>query len=215
MRDVLVVEVDAPLDGLDRRYSTAKAMDLRPSCDARFHLASQRVAVDDLAELDIVLKRVRTRSDERHLASNDIEQLGKFIEARLPETASHLRDARIAAGCLNDRSVILGDCHRAELVHPKRTAIDPSSGLTEQDGSRRVDAYRDCNGEEQRQSENKRHYRNEEVERASAKFLTSRAQCPVELVWNCQPRCKHGHGRSYCHQCANSWCGEVANRRTT
>jgi hypothetical protein len=93
---------------------------------------------------------VRTGSDERHLASNDIEQLGKFIEARLPETASHLRNARIVACCLSDRSVILGDGHRAELVHPKWTTVDPSSGLTEQDWAGRVKAYRDRNNEEYR-----------------------------------------------------------------
>jgi hypothetical protein len=168
VRNVLAVEVDAPLDGLNRRYSAAKAMDLRPSRDAGFHPASQRVAVDDLAELDIVLKRVRAGSNERHLAANDIKQLRKFIEARLPETASHLRDARIAAGCLRDRSVILGDCHRAELVHPKRTTVDPSSGLSEQDRAGRFDAYRNRNSEEHRQRKDKYRYRDDEVERAFA-----------------------------------------------
>ena len=57
-----------------RRF-TAESVDLRPASDARFHLMPNSVSRNQPIIFIIVRKGVRTWTDQRHLAAQDIEQL--------------------------------------------------------------------------------------------------------------------------------------------
>ena len=63
--------------------------------DAGLHLVEidvPWVVFHDLVDVEFALG---TRSDERHVAPDDVPQLRQLVEARAPEETAHLRDARV------------------------------------------------------------------------------------------------------------------------
>src|SRR6185312_4848638 len=125
----------------------------------------------------------RARSDERHVAAQDVDQLRQLIEARLAEPVATARD-RVAAIELVDAVVRLGrpgihrlpdvllvhrgvdvDLHRAELQRGELAAALPQARLLEEDRATRVALHAPCDVEEERGGQDEPHERAEDVDR--------------------------------------------------
>lgn len=84
-----------------------------------------------------------TWADEAHLASDDMDELGEFVEAGLPQEAPDLRVAWVGSGLVGlaaFRPVVSGGVgeptarpHRAELHHAEVLAVAAHTGLVEDD----------------------------------------------------------------------------------
>src|SRR5690606_27639587 len=95
--DIPDVELDAFWPG-----QLISAIDLRPPCHAR-----QRFEPSPLPRtvlLDLVAES-RARTDQAHVALEDVDELGQLVDARGPEYPSNSCDARIAG---TDASPLLG-----------------------------------------------------------------------------------------------------------
>src|SRR5438034_4411348 len=73
------------------------------SSDLWLHF-QQAPAVPDIVGLELV-RHCRAWPDHRHLASEYIEQLWKFVETALPEEAADTRQARIVGQLVNGFAV--------------------------------------------------------------------------------------------------------------
>ena len=75
MRDVVVV----PLDALVERRLPAQAVHLCPPGDSRLHPVAVAIADDAFAEQLDELGPLGARSDEAHLAAQDVDELRKLV----------------------------------------------------------------------------------------------------------------------------------------
>src|ERR1019366_10539005 len=76
---------------------------------------------------------MRPWPDERHVAPEDIKELGQFIEARPAQKFTNSCHAKIVSACLRDDGSILQNRHRPELEDNKFLGIETASSLPEYD----------------------------------------------------------------------------------
>src|SRR5262245_41324619 len=79
--------------------------------DARLHFVTQHVAFDHLAVLLVVSGGVWPRTDQRHAAADDVDELRQLVETGPAEHGAEARDARIALLCLSDAVAVFADGH--------------------------------------------------------------------------------------------------------
>src|SRR5438552_1981634 len=65
---------------------------LRPAGDARPHRAAEDVVGDGIPKQREVRFRVRTRTYEVHIPTNDVDQLRQLVETEPPKPSTHRRD---------------------------------------------------------------------------------------------------------------------------
>jgi DNA-binding transcriptional LysR family regulator len=92
------VRLDALLHEIDGRSLAAEAIHLSPPADAGFHVISKCVVCHDPLIFGVVGDRMRPRPNQRHAAAEHIEELRQLVDARSPQPATHVGDARIVAG---------------------------------------------------------------------------------------------------------------------
>src|SRR5207244_13138888 len=80
-----------------------------------------------------VLHQQRTRSDEAHLASEHIPELGQFIEARASQESAESPEAQRVRK--RTTFVVAHVAHRAEFQYRERPAATSWSCLSEEHGS--------------------------------------------------------------------------------
>jgi hypothetical protein len=98
------VRLDALLHEIDGRSLAAEAIHLSPPADAGFHVISKCVVCHDPLIFGVVGDRMRPRPNQRHAAAEHIEELRQLVDARSPQPATHVGDARIVAGGLGESS---------------------------------------------------------------------------------------------------------------
>src|SRR6516164_1828695 len=97
------------------------------------------VAVKPLSVVMVVLQCVRSRSHQRHLPPQDVDELRQFVQAGSPQDLSDARYAGIILPCLLDWTSILPEPHCPELVDVNHAVIEAVPALTEEDRTRVVD----------------------------------------------------------------------------
>src|SRR5215210_1510484 len=83
-REVLDVVV-VPFHAVRERRLATQPEYLRPPGDASLHAMALAIAVDRLVEPRHVLRALRPRPDEAHLAAEHVEELRQLVERRLAE----------------------------------------------------------------------------------------------------------------------------------
>ena len=100
--DDLDVECDRPvldvvqvvLEALFERRVAAPAVDLRPAGDAGLHLVAQHVLREAMLELLDEERALGTRTDDRHVAAQDVPELRQFVEVEAAQPSARPRVAR-------------------------------------------------------------------------------------------------------------------------
>src|SRR5262249_50188551 len=87
----------------------AQSFDLGPPGDSGFDAMAMQILLDSIT-IELVARPhrdgVRTRTDERHIAAQYIDQLRQFVDAQGAHGTTDARDSRIAFyGALRTRSV--------------------------------------------------------------------------------------------------------------
>src|SRR5215210_8090344 len=91
---------------------------LSPARDARLRQVTSRPEWNLFREQTKELWALRSGSDNAHLATEDVQKLGKLVEASAPEDPSDTSDSRIALDRPNGSILLFGTAeHRPELEH--------------------------------------------------------------------------------------------------
>src|SRR6185437_12774540 len=155
MVDVVDVQLHALMHAVDGGRLAAMAGNLGPAGDAWFHAMARGIFVDDgfdrfaaalfpqIARL--APHRMRPRPHQRHVALQDVEDLGQLVEAPAPQERADLGNARILAPRLLQRLILGGgDAHGAELVDRERQIVEAKPVLAEE--HRPAAGQLDCDG---------------------------------------------------------------------
>ena len=109
--------------------------------------------------------RFRAGADDRHLALDDVQHLGKLIKLEVTDDLAGGEDA-VVMGCRDLRSATV-DMHRPELVHTKRLFILADTVGHVKERSRRGQLDRQCRGQQQRCGQHQHREREESVEKTN------------------------------------------------
>src|SRR5262245_12021205 len=99
---------------------------------------SERILANDLLEFIIMCKRVRPRSDDRHIAKQHIEELRQFVNAGFTQPFADGGDARITLRGLYDAFAIFENAHGPEFVDDELPAVEAAPPLPEDNRACRV-----------------------------------------------------------------------------
>src|SRR5665213_936251 len=99
-----------------------RAVDLRPTGNSRSCALTQWVQLDILPQLGENARPFWPRSNDVHVAQDDIDELRQLIEPSLSQKVAYPSYPRVAARCPDwTRSVLCVHPHRAELDDPEGT----------------------------------------------------------------------------------------------
>src|SRR5271165_275640 len=133
MLDVIKVMYDAGMRLFDRVHLAAQPVDLRPAGDARLDAMSMDIffdRVDIEATAGLHRNGMRSRTDQRHIAAQHIDQLRQLIDAQSTQDATDTGDPRVVwHGALRPRLVAPVDIHRAKFEHPDHVVIETEALL--------------------------------------------------------------------------------------
>src|SRR5436305_12793769 len=102
--------------------SIVRLLDLGPSCDTRSGSLPQRILGDVITKAREYAGTLGPRSNDVHLAANDIEQLRNFVNPVLSHDAADARHTGVTFG-RPDRALLFGaDLHRPQLEDHERGA---------------------------------------------------------------------------------------------
>src|SRR4029077_16963190 len=102
---------DASLDQGRCGRSSPEPMDLRPTGQSRFDALAEGVVPNDLVELAVVWDGMGARSRQGHAAFENIEQLGRFVDASPSQPFANAGYTAVDRLCLNNRRPVLHDQH--------------------------------------------------------------------------------------------------------
>ena len=118
---------------LDGPGFASPSVDLGPSCDPGLHPVTESILGDNVAEQLVVrlgVGRVWARSDEGHVALEDVEQLRQLVEAQGAQPFSQPRDSCIPSRRLAiTQQICHSMMHGAKFVAGKKPVIKTEAGL--------------------------------------------------------------------------------------
>ena len=155
----------------------AQAIDLSPAGNSRFDVMAPEHLADMIGEHTVVGDRMRTRPHNRHLATQDIQQLRQFIDIGLAQHPPDAGHARIVAHGLAKFIVrIVESRHAAKFQNPNGLVVEPKTRLLKQHRTSRVELDQNGNHDEQR-PQNKDHRRgNDDIEGAFQEPVAQRTR---------------------------------------
>lgn len=104
---------------------------------------------------------LRTWPDERHASTQDIEELGPFVDSACPQESTQTSDASIVADG-NHATPWLGT-HSAKFMDPEDVAASSQTLLTVQDRGAIAHEDETNNDERRQQQENRKSERQEDI----------------------------------------------------
>ena len=81
MVDIPKVLLNSPFHESELTSLTPQAANLSHAREPRLHVMPKRVTGDERAVLIVMRDRVRPRANDRHVASNNVEELRKLVDA--------------------------------------------------------------------------------------------------------------------------------------
>src|SRR6266700_7313466 len=148
--DVPNIVLDPLFHGLNSRRLTAIATDLCPTGDPRLHMMAERVVADLFGIIIIVGCGVWPWSNQRHLPTDNVEQLRQLIDACPSQPCAKPRDPPVASHRLLYCRAVLEICHCAKLADLESPAIKAAPRLSEQRIARRIKLDRNRDNDEHR-----------------------------------------------------------------
>jgi hypothetical protein len=115
---------------------SAEAVDLCPSGESGLGVVSEHVSWDVGAETFDEFRAFRAWTDEGHLAEEDVEELGEFVEAGFAEESSDGGGSRVVVGGPDGAGVIFGVWdHGSEFEDADAAAANAGADLGVEDGA--------------------------------------------------------------------------------
>src|SRR5271169_407679 len=114
----------------------AMTPDLRPARDARLDVVPAGITREPFDIALVVRERVRARTDDRHFADEDIDQLRQLVDAVAPEDGADACDPGVCPRGLDDIGPVVHRRHRAELEDAERLLVEAVALLPKQRGTK-------------------------------------------------------------------------------
>ncbi len=147
-------------------------MNLGPAGHSTGDSVAEVVVGNGLAELLDEDGPLGPRADEAHVAAEDVEELGQFVDVRPPKPAADPGAAVVAGRGPDGPGLPLGvDAHAPELEHAEQPAPLPDALLHVEDRPAGRDQDRDRDGQEQRREHDQPGQRREEVDRTLGRAI--------------------------------------------
>ena len=123
-----------------------------------------------------------TGTDKRHVAPDDVPQLGQFVEFRRAEEAADFRDARAVPGIEGPRLAARSDGHRPELEQDEVPPPPPYPNLPELGRTGRTPSRENGDDRQNRQEDDQSKECNHKIEDAFSHQNTRDAELGRELL---------------------------------
>ena len=107
---------------------SATTANLGEAGDARFGKVAHGIVVNDLGKAEVVIDEMRTRSDDAHVTEEDVQKLGKLVDAGATQEGGSGINARVALGRLRARIIV--QVHGPELVDFEHFAVSAGAFLS-------------------------------------------------------------------------------------
>ena len=138
---------------------------LGPASDSGLHLAAHGVSGDQPIVLVAMRQSMGTRPDERHVATQHVEELRQLVDAQLAHQSSKPGHAQaIPLGLPNNRPIVHRR-HRTKLENSEPTPVKADPRLHEERRSRRLEPDGEGHHAEQRKQEKQASRRDALIER--------------------------------------------------
>src|ERR1700733_1823813 len=121
--------LDAPFYECELTSLTAQAANLSHAREPRLHVMPKRVTGDQGAVLIVKRDRVRPRANDRHVASNNVEELRKLVDAGAAQQLPDPRPPPVTTSRLNDRLAVVHHRHCTEFVYRKFPVAESNAPL--------------------------------------------------------------------------------------
>ncbi len=156
------------------------AVDLRPPGDAGSHREPPALPLRVLLDLN---RHGRSRTDDRHLAAQHVDEVGQLVERRAAQKSADARDPHVALADGQPGPEALGATdHRAQLQHVELVALAADATLAVERAAARLDA----DGEHRREQHRRGHEQDprggDHVERTPHRVPSGGAQ-PAGVPW--------------------------------
>ena len=125
-------------------------MDLRPTGNPGLDVMPVHVIVDEFAVFIIVHDGVRARSDQRHGAGQNIDELRQLVNTAGAQQTAEPRYPGIIALRLPNRAAVFQNRHRAEFVNRELATVEAAAALAKDNRTIGVQLYRHCGQQKQR-----------------------------------------------------------------
>src|ERR1700722_15270567 len=79
--------------------------------------------------LGVMCAGMRSRTDQRHIAGQHVEQLWKLVNIRTTQHATYSGNPRVVFGCLTNNWAVLQNGHRSKLPYSELSAIEAIARL--------------------------------------------------------------------------------------
>src|SRR5947208_16246667 len=114
-----------------------RVIHLRPAGDPRFHQVTEMITRNYLLLAFGALGPFRARTDQAHVALEDIPKLRQLVDPQFPQPAPNRRYARIILAGVNIGCLLVQvpHEHRAELVCSENVTFAPDPQLSEDRGT--------------------------------------------------------------------------------
>src|SRR6266700_3619430 len=136
--DVVQIVLDPRPHFFDGIRFATKSIHLGPAGNPGLYIVTSRQPRDLTVEHLVVRNGVRARSDQRHVPSNDVQQLRKLINVRSSQNPSDAGDPGIAPCCLTKLSLVLFGGHGPKLQDIDGLVVETMTDLSEQNRTRRI-----------------------------------------------------------------------------
>ena len=136
-------------DGFDGEGFAAEAADLGEAGDAGLYEGADVEAGHDLGELEVVLDEVGTGADYAHLAAEDVDELGKFVDGVAAEETAGGEEAGGIGGAVGGGRGM----HGAEFPDDEFAVLDACADLSKEERAGGLEAMDDPDEESERREE--------------------------------------------------------------
>jgi hypothetical protein len=165
--------VEVVLDTLAERSATSPSVDLGPASHAHRYGVPQVVVGHGFLEMLNENRTLRPRPDKAHLSQQDINQLRKFIDARLPQPSPDARATVVVIrGPDRPRHSLGITPHAPKLQHPEQMTTPPNPLLSIENRVTGSCQNRYAHRDEKRGEQKESNDRPEQVERAFGNPIT-------------------------------------------
>src|SRR5688572_17463036 len=112
----------------------AATIHLRESSDSRWHLVADHIALDQPAILLIMRDRMRSWTDQAHVAPDHVDELWQLVNGVAAQPTADWSDPFVALGRLLNDGPVFRDGHGPELEHIDDLSIQAIAPLAEDCG---------------------------------------------------------------------------------
>ncbi len=143
-----------------------QSINLRPTGYSGLDVIAKYIFCDQPVIFIVMRKRMRSRSNQRHITFEDVEELRQLVNTCATQQSPNPCHAIVVLPHLSDARPIFEDRHCTKLEDDELNTVKPAPPLPEYDSARAVEFDCNRNGNKQRRQKDDRPRSKNNIERA-------------------------------------------------